>query len=272
MYEFDRSTPVTVVLRTHGGSVEIVAEERADIQVDVQPMSGNDAAAEAARDTRVVLEEDTLLIQVPGSEFWSWRRTPKLHITARVPAGSSLAGKTASAGVRASGVYSDVQFDVASGDVDLAEATGDVALEAASGRLAVQRVGGSLRAKTASGGLRIGDVTGDVSAETASGHIRLGGIGGSLRAITASGDIEVAALHQGQATIRTASGDVRVGVAAGSAVWMDLSTASGKSITDLAAQGDVPPSDGPVELELRVRTASGDIRVHRAAPDRKAAA
>jgi DUF4097 and DUF4098 domain-containing protein YvlB len=272
MYEFDRSTPVTVVLRVHGGSVEIVAEERPSIEVDVQPMNDSDAALEAARNTQVALDGDTLLIQVPGSEFWNWRRSPKLRITARVPAGSSVVGKTASADVRASGVYGDVRLDVSSGDIDVAEATGDVSLDAASGGLSVQRVAGSLRAKVSSGGMRIGDVTGDVNAETASGGIRIGAVGGSLRAVTASGDIEVGLLREGQADVRTASGDVTVGVAAGSAVWMDVNTASGKSVTDLAATGDEPPATDPVKLELRVRTASGDVRVHRATTEWKSAA
>lgn len=272
MYEFDRSTPVTVALRAHSGVVDVIAEDRVSIQVDVQPMSGGESGVEAAADTRVVLEDDTLLIQVPGSDYWSWRRTPKLRITVRVPAGSSLAGKTASAAVRAAGVYGTVTLDVASADIDLGEALGDVAVESASGDLTVRRVGGSLRAKTASGDLRTGDVTGDVSIETASGDIRTGAVGGSLRAGTASGDIEIGALHQGRADIHSASGDITVGVTAGSAVWMDLNTASGKSVTDLAAQGDVPPADNPVTLELRIRTASGDIRVRRAAPARKAAA
>ena len=270
MYEFDRSTPVTVVLRAHGGSVDVVAEERTSIEVDVQPMGGN--GDEAAQATQVVLEDDTLLIQVPGNEFWSWRRSPKLRITARVPAGSALAGKTASADVRAAGVYSDVRLDVASADVQVAEATGDVSLDSASGELSVARVGGSLRAKTASGNVRVGDVTGDVSVDSASGQIRTGAIDGSLRGSTASGDIEIGSLRQGKADIRTASGDVTVGVAAGTSIWMDLNAISGKSVTDLTSQGDVPPTDNPVELELRVRTASGDIRIHRAAGSRKAAA
>jgi hypothetical protein len=270
MYEFDRSTPVTVVLRAHGGAVEIVAEDRLTTSVDIQPMSSN--GAEAAQHTRVVLEDDTLLVQVPGADAWSWRRSPKLRIAVRVPAGSSVAGKTASADVRALGVFGDVRLDVASADIDLAEATGDVSLEAASGDLTVARVGGSLRAKSSSGDLRIGDVTHDVNAESASGTIRMGAIGGSARAYTASGDVEVGSLHQGKADIRSASGDITVGVAAGSAVWMDVNTSSGKSITDLTARGDVPPADTPAELELRIRTASGDIRVHRAAPARPTAA
>jgi DUF4097 and DUF4098 domain-containing protein YvlB len=95
---------------------------------------------------------------------------------------------------------------------------------------------------------------------------------GSLRASTASGGVEIGSLRRGEAVIKTASGDVQVGVAPGSAVWMDLSSASGRSISDLTATGDAPPTDGPVELELRVRTASGNIRVRRAAGDAKAAA
>ncbi|WP_433382509.1 DUF4097 family beta strand repeat-containing protein [Actinoplanes sp. CA-142083] len=271
MYEFDRSTPVTVVLRALGGAVEIVAEDRLTIQVDVQPMSAN--GHEAAQNTRVELEDDTLLISVPGAEFWTWRRTPKLKITARVPLGSAVAGKTASADVRATGVFSDIRLDVASADVDVSEATGDVALDAASGDLTVGRVGGSLKVKSASGDVRVGDVNGDVNFDTASGDIRTGAIGGSARASTASGDIEIGSLRQGQASINTASGDITVGVAPGSAVWMDVNTVSGRSITDLTAQGDVPPSDEQVTLELRIRAVSGDVRIHRAsAPNRKAAA
>jgi DUF4097 and DUF4098 domain-containing protein YvlB len=272
MYEFDRSTPVTVVLRAQGGVVDITAEERDTIEVDVQPMSGGDTALESVQQTRVELEDDTLVVQAPGGDYWTWRRTPKLRITIKVPAGSALAGKSAAADVRAAGVYSTIQLNVASADVEVGEALGDVSLEAASGDLAVRRAGGSMRLKSASGHLRVGDVTGDVSAETASGNIRLGAIGGSLRAGSASGDIEIGQLRQGQTLVKTASGDVKVGVAAGSAVWMDLNTASGKTITDLTAQGDVPPTDGPVELELQVRTASGNIRVHRAAGGMKAVA
>ena len=265
MYEFDRSTPVTVVLRAHGGHVEIVAEERLTIQVDVQPMDAGEGAADAAAKTRVELEDDTLLVQSPGADHWLWRRTPKLRITVRVPAGSSLAAKSAAADIRATGIYGTVRADVASADVQVAEATGDVFLDAASGDLTVALVGGGLRIKTSSGTLRIGDVTGDVNAETASGEIYAGDLHGSVKASSASGDIEIGTLRQGSASLKTASGDVQVGVAPGAGVWMDLNTASGSSVSELTARGDEPPAGEPTKLELRVRTASGDIRVVRAA-------
>jgi hypothetical protein len=70
----------------------------------------------------------------------------------------------------------------------------------------------------------------------------------------------------------TASGDVSVGVAAGTGVWLDLNTASGSTTSDLAMGGG--PSEGVREaaLEVRIRTASGDIDVHRAMGDLRAAA
>jgi DUF4097 and DUF4098 domain-containing protein YvlB len=271
MYEFDRATPVTVALRAHGGRIEITAEERSTIEVDVTPMNGNDNSREAAEKTRVVLEDDTLLVQVPGSEYWNWRRSPRLTITIRVPAGSALAGKSSSADVRAAGTYSVVQLNVASADIQIDEITGDALLDAASGDLSIARVGGGLRIKSSSGTLRVGDVIGDVSAETASGDIHIQRGNASLKAKSASGDIEVGLLHQGRAQIGTASGDVSVGVATGTGVWLDLDTASGKSTSDLTNHGDVPPTDKPTNLELRVRTASGDIDIHRAHDNQKVA-
>jgi DUF4097 and DUF4098 domain-containing protein YvlB len=271
MYEFDRSTPVTVALRAQGGRVEVTAEERATVEVQVTALDDNDNAREAAHRTRVVLEDDTLLVQVPGTEYWHWRRSPSLGISIKVPTGSALSGKSAAADVRAAGVYSVLQLDVSSADVVVDEVTGDAQIEAASGDLSIARVGGGLRIKSSSGALRIGDVTGDVNAETASGAIVLGSGGGSLGARTASGGIEVGLLRQGRAQISSASGDVRVGVAPGTGVWLDLDTAAGRSTSDLAWHGEAPPADSPAKLELRVRTASGDIHVHRTLGDRQVA-
>jgi hypothetical protein len=262
MYEFDRSTPVTVALRAHGGAVELLAEERDTVVVEVIPYADNDQARDVAAKTRVLIEDDTLLIQAPGSDYWAWRRSAKLRIVAKVPIGSVLAGKSSAADVRAAGVWSTVRLDASSADIDVAEVTGDADLDTASGTVTVHRVGGSLRAKSSSGDVRVGDVTGDANLETASGDIRLRRGENSVRAYTASGDIEVGELRQGRAQLKSSSGDVEVGVAAGTGVWMDLDTSSGKSVSDLTASGPTPPPTG-ANLELRVKTASGDIHVRR---------
>ncbi|MBM2619912.1 DUF4097 family beta strand repeat protein [Actinoplanes sp. LDG1-06] len=260
MYEFDHPTPVTITLRTHSGVVDLHAEERDSVQVTVEPMDDRDGSREAADKTRVVLEGDTLVIEVPH-EGRLWRRTPKLAITARVPVGSTLHGKSAAADIHAAGVWSNVKLDLASSDVELGEATGNVSMDSSSGDLSVGRVGGSAKLETASGDVRVGDVMGDAKVKSASGDVMVGAVGGSVRASTASGDVIVGRLSTGRSEVRTASGDVQVGIAPGTGVWLDLNTASGRTSSELAPkEGD--PTGG--SLELRVSTASGDIHIHRA--------
>jgi DUF4097 and DUF4098 domain-containing protein YvlB len=274
MQKFDRTTPVAVALRSSRGTVDITAADGAAVEVDVVPLETSEAAAEAARATQVVLEGDTLYIQTPDASGWNWRRTPKLAITVRVPTDSSLAVKTASADVRASGRYSVAQVDLASADVAVEEVAGDALLKAASGDLTIGRVGGGLRINSASGDVRVGDVMGDVIAESASGDITIRSVGGSIKAGTASGDVEVGVIRRGQAKLRSASGDIEVGVAAGTGVWLDVSTASGTTRNELFMNGDDPatPAADAATLELRIRTASGDVHIRRVTGDVPAAA
>ena len=279
MQEFDRTTPVTVALRAQHGEVDITATDRAVVQVDVVPLDNSEEAADAARNTRVALEGDTLIVQTPDSSGWQWRRRQRLGITIRVPTGSSLAAKTASADVRATGRYAVAQVSLASGDAWLDEVTGDARLDAASGDLTVGRVGGALHISSASGDIVVGDVTGDVSSSSASGDITIRGAGGSVKASTASGDIEIGVVRRGQARLDAASGDIVVGVAAGTGVWLDVSTVSGSTVNDLfmggaptgAASGDLPAGQTGAALELRIRTASGDIHIRRVMGDVPAA-
>jgi Putative adhesin len=266
-YEFDRATPVTVALRMHRGVADVTAEDRPGIQVEVLPLDDSTAARDAAGGYQVTLEGDSLIIHAPEGFGWPLRRTPKIHVVARVPAGSSLAAQMASADLRARGDYGIVQAELSSGDGYVERAAGDAELKSASGDLQIDRVGGSLRVGSASGDLRVGDVSGDVSVSTASGDLSLHSVGGSIQGKTASGDIQIGRLIRGQATVNSASGDVTIGVARGTGVWLDVNTASGDTKSDLTMNDEAPPPDQQATLELRVRTASGDIHIHRAFGD-----
>jgi predicted membrane protein len=67
----------------------------------------------------------------------------------------------------------------------------------------------------------------------------------------------------GTVRANSASGDVTIGVAAGIGVWLDLTSISGDTRTDLTMPtGHADQS--AAALNLQVRTVSGDIDVHRA--------
>jgi hypothetical protein len=263
-YEFDQSTPVNVALRLHRGVADITAADTPGIQVQVTALDGSDVSRESAETMNVALEGDTLLVQVPDHLSWSLRRAPKLRVVIKVPAGSNLQAKLASADMRAMGDYGMVQTDFASGDTYVERVAGDAELRTASGDVRIDRVGGGLRVGSASGDIRIGDVVGDVSLSAASGDVTARSVGGSLQSKTASGDVEIGRIRTGTTTINSASGDVKVGVAAGTGVWLDLNTASGSTKSDLTMDDAAPAAGQQATLELRVRTASGDITINRA--------
>jgi DUF4097 and DUF4098 domain-containing protein YvlB len=263
MPEFDTPEPVNVSIRLGGGSVDIVAEDRITTVVEVEPFDHSDTAAEAARDARVELHGTQLVIAAPDTATsWLWRRSARLRVTVRVPTGSSLSAKVASADLAARGRYSTVQLNMASGDSYVERATGDVSVNTASGDFTAGSIGGSVQANSASGDITIGQVTGDVSVHAASGDVNIDDAGASVNANSASGDIQVGVVRRGQVKLKSASGDVGVGVAAGTGVWLDLSTMSGSAHHDLAMTGSTAAVE-QAAVRLQARTMSGDISVRR---------
>jgi DUF4097 and DUF4098 domain-containing protein YvlB len=270
MPEFDYSTPVTVALRMPNGTADIHAEDRTSVLAEVVPLDGSSASRHAAEQTLITLDGDTLVVRAP--ESGNWRRSGRLAVTIRVPLDSSIAARLPAVHLRATGRFAQAQVTAASGEAVIDDVTGDATLEAASGELTIRRVGGALRIRSASGDLSIGDVTGDVTAETASGRLGIRRADASVRAHSASGAIEIGAVRQGETGVRSISGNVQVGVAAGTGVWLDVSTVSGSASNELAMGADAPAAGTAATLQLRIRTVSGDIHIHRAAATFPAAA
>jgi hypothetical protein len=262
MYEFECPEPVALSLRVAGGRADVVAEDRQNATVEVRPFDDSDAARDAAANTRVELRDGTLVVEAPEWTGWLFRRGPRVRVGVRLPQGGHLGVKVASADVRATGRYASAGLVSASGDIAVEHVTGDVSATTASGDLRFGRVDGGLRVNGASGDVAAGTVGGEITVNSASGDITVDHAGGSLRAKTASGDVQIGAVASGTVKVGTASGDVSVGVAPGTGVWLDLTSMSGDTRTDLAM-----PEGGDQSaaiLTVQVRTASGDIHVHRA--------
>ena len=83
-----------------------------------------------------------------------------------------------------------------------------------------------------------------------------------------SGDIRVLDATSGSAELVTVSGDVEVGIHAGTLTAVDLSTVSGNTDSDFEVSADAPVAeDETVDeavFDLRVKTTSGNIRLRRA--------
>ncbi|HET8661940.1 MAG TPA: DUF4097 family beta strand repeat-containing protein [Micromonosporaceae bacterium] len=261
MPEFTCPGPITLTARLGGGSIEVVAEDRPNATVEVLPYDTSDSSREAAANTRVEMHDARLHIEAPETGGFVFRRSPRVRVEARVPTDSALEAKVASADLTAHGRFTSAAVKSASGEVHLDHVTGDATIGTASGDVRVVRVDGALRVNAASGDVSAHAVTGPVTAHAASGGVEIDLAGGSVQAQTASGDVRVGSARRGAVNVTSASGDVEVGVEPGTGVWLDLTTLSGSTRSDLSTS-DAPASGEPA-LTIQVRTMSGDIDVHR---------
>lgn len=264
MPEFPVDGPVTVAFKIPSGSVDVVAEERATAAVEVLPANGREESRRLAEETTVEFHGDALAVTAP--DRYGFRlRSGSLTVKVRVPVGSSVSGKVASADTACHGTFGGVSVESASGDVQVDHVSGDAAFTTASGDVRVGRVDGHLRSKGASGDLRAQRVGGTVGVKVASGDVSLEDVGGDVSLDTASGDVNIGRAATGTIQIGSASGDVRVGVVAGTGVWFDLKTLSGdtRNRLDTSAPAGAAEDNGN-HLTLQIRTLSGDIFIHRA--------
>jgi DUF4097 and DUF4098 domain-containing protein YvlB len=141
---------------------------------------------------------------------------------------------------------------------------GDVSVDAGSGRVQLDRVAGAVEVEAASGAVELGDVSGDLRIVSASGRISVGRSASSVDVRSAAGRGELGELVQGRASVTTKAGDIVLGIARGTAAWLDLTSTVGRVINELD-EADGP--DGTDErVEIRATTTAGDITVRRAAP------
>jgi DUF4097 and DUF4098 domain-containing protein YvlB len=264
MYEFPVNGPIDTNIRINGGAAQIVAEERDTAMVEITPYGTSEGAREAAANTRVEMQGDTLVVEPPTGGGWLWRRDWRVRMLVRVPLDSGLHVRSASADVHIEGRWAEGGVHTASGRLSVAEVTGALNAHTASGDVQVGRVGGGLQARSASGDLVVGAIGGESSLTTASGDIRIGDAAGSVTVRTASGDVELRQAHSGEVRMNSASGDLVIGVAPGTLVHLDLTTVSGDTRSDLAVENAPPPTDKGAGLGINARTVSGNISVVRA--------
>lgn len=268
-HQFRTPRPVHLRVELQSGSVRVRTADVADTTVAVE---GEDAA-EAA------IEQRGDEVRVVGPRRTGFRVDSQLHVTATVPAGSrldtqlrsadvtvtgTLAGcdiASGSGGVRLDVVTDGTRLRTGSGDVQAHELSGKTDLKAGSGRITVNEVHGTARIGAGSGSIRVGEADGDLSVKSGSGDLTVDRATGRVELSTASGELRVGRIGRGRVRLNNVSGDIGVGIPAGTPVWTDLSSATGRVTSSLAPVG--PPKDGQDHVEVRARSLTGDIRLDR---------
>jgi DUF4097 and DUF4098 domain-containing protein YvlB len=263
---FATPEPLRLDLRLQSGEIEVRAEATGETVVELEPLGGDDSTR-AVEEARVELRDGVLVVDVPESRgFRLLSRGSGVRLTIACPSGSSVRSRSGSADVRASGLLASVDVETGSGDLEIDDVGGDASAKSGSGDVRVGRVGGELAVQTGSGDVTVDRLEGAGAVRSASGDVVVRDAVGSLSVQTASGDQRIEAVSAGEVTLRSASGDIHVGVRRGSSVWIDAASMSGETTSELEMDG-APPEEEPGgrHVELRAQAMSGDIHVARAA-------
>jgi DUF4097 and DUF4098 domain-containing protein YvlB len=256
---FQTPEPITLVVTTQVGRLEVVATDDTTTTVELSSSQDDDRIATIMDRTRIELRGEKLVIDTPHKYI---RRHTDLSLLVRLPIGSVVRAKLAAAQLSTSGELERVEVDAASGTVDIGDVTGDVTVNSVSGNVTVGRAGGRSTVRSASGELAIRSAGREVAAHSASGEITVGAAEGSVTARTASGDIRIGKVERGRIALVSASGDLKVGIAPGAGVWLDVSSISGDTRSELDIEAS-KPAEG-CAVELYARTLSGDVHLERA--------
>ncbi|MPZ94992.1 MAG: DUF4097 family beta strand repeat protein [Propionibacteriales bacterium] len=282
MFRFDTPTPPTLKVDFRAGSVTIDATETAETTVELFAHRDNAAAQDLIAATVVEQRGDTVVVHMPkgGSGGLFGRSTPAIDLRIVAPTSSVLVVKTGSADVTARGSYAGSRVDSGSGDISIEHLTGSTRLRAGSGDVSVDSTAADLDVQTGSGDVEIGSVSGAASVQAGSGDVKVEHVAGAIKAQTGSGDVDlgeaesdvtaqtgsgsvlVRKVYRGRVKATGASGDVRVGVAEGTAAWLDVHTLTGRVSSDLES-ADEPGADEE-KVRLKLNSVSGDITVVRA--------
>ncbi len=279
MQTFPTPTPVNLRVELQMGECHIRAEQTETTTVELEAAHGDSHAQDLIERTTVEQRGDEIVVLVPKAKGSLFGRKGEIEVTLVVPAGSNIdievgaadldtIGPLGRAKIRSgSGEVSlddvtHVDCKTGSGDVRIGTARGSVTSRTGSADLEVVQTSGDVDFLTGSGDIKVIDITGALRGKAGSGDVEVTRAGSLVDILLGSGDLDVRRIESGRLQAKTGSGDVSVGVAAGTAAYLDIMTGSGETRSSLQA-ADRPDGDDTT-VELTIRTGSGDVDLQHA--------
>jgi DUF4097 and DUF4098 domain-containing protein YvlB len=280
MPTYQTPEPISVTLELSVGDVLIAASDRTDTVVEVRPTDEADESdVKAAQQVRVDYANGALRVTGPKARVFDFsRKTRSVDVSIELPTGSQVAVELQLGDLRGAGRLGESRFRTSAGNARL-ERTGPLRLDSGAGHLTVDSVAGNAEMHTGTGKVRVGEiegtavvkssngdiaidaVTGDARVRTANGDISVDRAGADVDAKTSNGSIRLGEVVRGSVVLGTAAGDLEIGIADGTAAWLEVNTGFGH-VRNLLENAP-GPDEADQTVEVRGRTSYGDITIRR---------
>jgi hypothetical protein len=281
MPTFATPEPISVTIDLAAGDVQIIATDRTDTVVELRPSDpSDDSDVKAVEQTRVEYANGTLSIRGPKFRALDFsKKTRSVDVLVELPTGSQVHGDGAATDFRTTGVLGECRFktaaghfrldrvgalraDTSAGHVTIDTVTGNAEIATGTGRVHIGEINGTAVVKNSNGHTEIGTVTGELRVRSANGDISVDRADASVDAKTANGSIHIREVVRDTVTLNTATGDLEIGVAEGTAAWLELNTSYGRVNNSLESANQRPETSEKT-VEVRARTSFGDITIRR---------
>ncbi|HEY2765637.1 MAG TPA: DUF4097 family beta strand repeat-containing protein [Pseudonocardiaceae bacterium] len=280
MPTFATPEPISAEIDLVVGDARITASDRDDTVVEIHPTDGaHEPDARAAEQTRVEYTAGRLLVRSPKQRgLGLFGKAGSVDVTIELPTGSHVRGDASVAAFRCVGRLGECRLKTGTGNMEL-DHTGTLDLHTGSGAIVVDRVVGHAEVSTGTGRVRlreidgtaviknsngaswVGEIAGDLRVNAANGDISVDNANAGVTAHTANGDVRIAEVTRGSASLKTTCGEIEIGIHAGTAARLDVSTQFGRVHNHLDTAEGPEPSDETVEVHAR--TSYGDIVIRR---------
>lgn len=274
MHTFSTPTPVTLRVELWQGEVVVHARDTATTTVELEPLHGDSSTQDLIDGARVEHSGEEILVLLPKARTGFFRGRGEVRATITVPAWSAARIETGSADVSTDGKLGETNISSGSGDVRIEHAvtahvrtgSGDIDIDVVEGfcdvkggsaDIEIQRVDGDCSVLSGSGDLSLGRVEGQLKLKTGSGDVVVKEGGDGIDALAGSGDVLVRRVDHGRVQAKTGSGDISVGVARGTAAYLDVNTVTGDVTCSLDAAD--APSDDDASVEVLITSGTGDV-------------
>jgi hypothetical protein len=259
--DFTVHGPLEVDIRLGMGRLDTTIADPDTAWASVEPVNpSHEPSVQLAAQASISLDGERLRVHVP--ESGRLFRRGEVAIRLGLPAASAVMVKGGAVDVTVVGGVDAMTLKLGAGEVEVDEATSSLVVKAGQTDVHVG-VSGAVAVNTGQGSLTAERV-GDAVFKTGQGSVQLGRTDGTVTVKGGSVDLDVTEAGSGEVSFTTGSGSARVGVAAGTTVELDLMSASGDVRCELPMESSAPT--GGAGLRLRLRTASGNLRVSPASP------
>ena len=275
---FSTPEPIDLAINLPVGSIEVIATDRDDTLVTVTPASDKPSDKRGAEETKVVLDGSRLTITAPKPRFSIIGPSESINVVVELPTGSRVTAEISVGAVRTRGRLGATRVKSGLGPVDLDE-TGDVWMRVGHGSGSITTADGSVELTADHGQIRIGAVTGTSVLKASHGSVTIGQAGGDVEAKLSYGDLSISTaqagvtaktaygtitidqIEAGALDLESGYGGIRLGVRAGVAAWLDVSSKNGRVRSSL--QSDPSAAESSETVTVRARTQWGDIDIER---------